>query len=762
MADISLNNLDGIPFGNNANRPSATTGQPYFNGEMGRLELYTSNGWNNIVQETPSVISLTGSYLESNATNAITVIGTNYTNGAVASAIGQNGVEINANTTTVNSSVEILAVFANLSSAHEPYSIKVTNPSNLYGVLQNILYVNQQPIWSTASGSLGTFSEGDSVSLSVGATDPESSTVSYSLSSGSLPGGLSLNSSTGVISGVPSEISTNTTYSFTLNASDGANTSLRQFSMSISNDAPIWSTASTLNSFSKSIAYSTTLLANDANSVTYAIQSGSLPTGLSLSSSGVISGTASSSVNASFTVRATNVGGQFADRAFTMANNGPTWTTPSGNLTNYTRNVAYSSQLSASDDGTLTYSLLSGTLPAGVTLSSSGLVSGTPTVLTNHTFAVRITDDAGNTADRSFNLNNVGASAPTWVTASGALSQSEGGVSYSTTVSATDDSGASPSYSISAGSLPSGLSLSSAGVISGTPNGAGGVSSFTIRATDANGSTSDRSFTINNVTPNFTLNGTSTAGSVNYTYNAAGGATYTFDFTGSKWTSVRLKLYGAGGGNQNGGAGGYVEGVINPQNIPNKRFTVVVGGAGGTTANAGQNPAGGWWSPGGYNGGGRGVDNGQNSTSAGGGGGATDARFVFNSVGDYANAQRFLVAGGGGGGTNNGGATGGAGGHPNGSNGSGSGGNPGQGGTQSSGGSLGGGFGTGGENNGNTGWNGAGGGGWYGGGAEQAQHYAGGGGSGYYNASYVSSFAASNGGGAAKQTNGSAQIIILG
>ena len=157
-----------------------------------------------------------------------------------------------------------------------------------------------------------------------------------------------------------------------------------------------------------------------------------------------------------------------------MANNGPTWTTPSGNLTNYARNVAYSSQLSASDDGTLTYSLLSGTLPAGVTLSSSGLVSGTPTVLTNHTFSVRITDDAGNTEDRSFNLNNVGASAPTWVTASGALSQSEGGVAYSTTVSATDDSGAAPSYSISAGSLPSGLSLSAAGVISGTPNGAGG------------------------------------------------------------------------------------------------------------------------------------------------------------------------------------------------------------------------------------------------------------------------------------------------
>ena len=54
MADIRTSSLGGIPFGNTSGRPSnPSTGQPYFNGQVGRLELYTSTGWQNIVQETP-------------------------------------------------------------------------------------------------------------------------------------------------------------------------------------------------------------------------------------------------------------------------------------------------------------------------------------------------------------------------------------------------------------------------------------------------------------------------------------------------------------------------------------------------------------------------------------------------------------------------------------------------------------------------------------------------------------------------------------
>ena len=214
----------GIPFGDTAGRPvGPSLGQPYFNATQRRLEIYTANGWQNIVSETPSVTGINGNYLQSNASNNITIIGTSFAEGCTAQAIGTNGVTVDANSTTINSAIEIIANFSGLVAANEPYDIRVTNLSNLYGQLNNILYVNESPVWQTASGSLGTFTELVSVSVSATATDPDS-TISYALANGSsLPSGLSLNSSTGVISGILPDISANTTYTFTINASDGLN-----------------------------------------------------------------------------------------------------------------------------------------------------------------------------------------------------------------------------------------------------------------------------------------------------------------------------------------------------------------------------------------------------------------------------------------------------------------------------------------------------------------------------------------------------------
>jgi len=225
----------GIPFGNTAGRPTAVTGQPYFNGETARLEMYTSaSGWQNIVQEVPGVASITGNYSEATNSGTITIAGTNFVSGAIASAIGTNGVEVLASSTTYNSLVQISAVFTGLSNANEPYDIKVTNPSSLFGLIPDALYVNASPVWQTASGTLGTFNEFVSVSLSATATDSDS-TISYALASGSsLPSGVSLNSSTGVISGALPDVATNTTYSFTINATDGLNVIPRSFSISSS------------------------------------------------------------------------------------------------------------------------------------------------------------------------------------------------------------------------------------------------------------------------------------------------------------------------------------------------------------------------------------------------------------------------------------------------------------------------------------------------------------------------------------------------
>lgn len=222
-----------IASGNTASRPSSPyVGQPYYNGQEQRLEIYTNTGggsWQNIVAETPGVISYTGTVLETNSTNTLIINGTNFAAGAVAYLIGNDLTEYTATTTTVNSIVEITAVFGALPATKEPYDIKIVNPSNLYGLLADIVYVNNTPTWNTASGSLGTFSELTSVSVSVSASDPESQTITYS--SSNLPAWLSLNSSTGALTGTAPSVASNTTYSFNISATDGSNTTSRAFSI---------------------------------------------------------------------------------------------------------------------------------------------------------------------------------------------------------------------------------------------------------------------------------------------------------------------------------------------------------------------------------------------------------------------------------------------------------------------------------------------------------------------------------------------------
>lgn len=220
----------GIPFGGTAGRPASPgNGQPYFNGDIGRLELYTSGtGWQNIVQETPGVSSASGHYYESDGQGVFTVSGTNFVSGAIAYAVGTNGIEYQATTTNFNSLVQLTVTFSSLSAAYEPYDIKITNPSNLFGILPDAFYINESPVWGTTAGSLGSYPSG-SVSIQLSSTDAESNSRTYSLVSGSLPTGLTL-SSAGLISGTMS--SAVNTYTFTVSVSDGINAAVsRNFSI---------------------------------------------------------------------------------------------------------------------------------------------------------------------------------------------------------------------------------------------------------------------------------------------------------------------------------------------------------------------------------------------------------------------------------------------------------------------------------------------------------------------------------------------------
>ena len=93
-----------------------------------------------------------------------------------------------------------------------------------------MINVDSAPTWTTSAGSLGSIIESATGNhFTVAASDADGDTISYSLQSGSLAG-LSLNSSTGVISGDPDDVSGNTTNNFTLRATAGSKTADRAFS----------------------------------------------------------------------------------------------------------------------------------------------------------------------------------------------------------------------------------------------------------------------------------------------------------------------------------------------------------------------------------------------------------------------------------------------------------------------------------------------------------------------------------------------------
>jgi hypothetical protein len=181
---------------------------------------------------------------DSDSSVDITIVGSNFiTGGQTVKAVGTDGSEISAGTVTRNSSTELVANFdgTSFSDANEDYDVVITNSaSSLTATLADSLSVNASPVFVTSAGSLGTIGnyELSSYTLSSAATtDDEGDSLTYSISVGSLPAGLSINSSTGAITGTATAVGSDTTSTFTVSVTDGTNTNTRQFSITVS--APV-------------------------------------------------------------------------------------------------------------------------------------------------------------------------------------------------------------------------------------------------------------------------------------------------------------------------------------------------------------------------------------------------------------------------------------------------------------------------------------------------------------------------------------------
>jgi hypothetical protein len=158
--------------------------------------------------------------------------------------------------------------------------------------------------------------------------------------------------------------------------------------------------------------------------------------------------------------------------------------------------VAYSQTITASG-GTApyTFAVILGTLPTGLTLAAGGVLSGTPTSPGSFTVTIRATDANGCFADIVYTIVITSAAGcPVIDFTPPTLPSGTVGVPYAQTF--IGSGGTAPYiFSMTAGALPAGLTLTPAGVLSGTPTTAG-PSTFTIRATDANGCFVERVYSV--------------------------------------------------------------------------------------------------------------------------------------------------------------------------------------------------------------------------------------------------------------------------
>jgi hypothetical protein len=186
------------------------------------------------------------------------------------------------------------------------YPVYVVNTDGGTAIAVPGIQYSGTPTWTTAAGSLGSYTETQSISNTVTATGD--APISYSLFSGTLPTGATLNSANGLISGTSPLSASPTTYTFTIRATDAQQQDTnRQFSLTINPDVVTWSSpangttyTSTANSAISNVALSAT--AASGQSVSYTANA--LPTGLSLSGSN-ITGTPTVVANSSTLLTAT-------------------------------------------------------------------------------------------------------------------------------------------------------------------------------------------------------------------------------------------------------------------------------------------------------------------------------------------------------------------------------------------------------------------------------------------------------------------------